>query len=164
VQDSSESKPAKPPAQPEATAAHGVIYHLAPERELRAGLSADFYAPARLAEDDFVHCASGEETTLRVAADYFSDLREPLVAVEINTARLTHELRFEDAAPIEGGGTAHLATVESFPHLYGPIDLAAISGVAILGERGGPYAWPVHFEPLADWLGRRPATQVVDRR
>jgi uncharacterized protein (DUF952 family) len=82
-------------------------------------------------------------------------LLEPLVVVEIDTALLTHELRFEAAAPIEGGGTAHLEAGESFPHVYGPIDLAAILGVATLGENGGPYVWPDRFEPLADRLGRR---------
>ena len=130
----------------------GVIYHLTPESELVAGISAGHYSAARLEIDGFVHCASGAATTLAVAADYFADLREPLLVMEIATARLTYELRFEAAAPIEGGGTGHLESAESFPHVYGPIDLAAIRGIASLGEGGGPYAWPDRFESLASRL------------
>ena len=130
----------------------GVIYHLTPLSELAAGVSGDHYSPARLEMDGFVHCTSGEATTLLVAGDYFADLREPLLVMEIETAHLTHDLRFEAPAPIEGGGRAHLESADRFPHVYGPIDLAAIRGVASLGEGGGPYRWPDRFEPLSSRL------------
>jgi len=129
-----------------------LIYHLTPESELRAGISGGHYSPARLEIDGYVHCSSGAATTLAVAADYFADLPEPLLVIEIDTARLTRELRFEAAAPIEGGGKTHLAGATTFPHVYGPIDLAAIRGVASLGEGGGTYAWPDRFAPLSSCL------------
>lgn len=132
-----------------------IIYHLVPESELRAGIVAGDYAPRGLEVQGFIHCASGTETTLAVAGDYFGALREPLLVLEIDTQRLTRELRFEAAAPIEGGGTAHLQTALEFPHVYGPIDLAAIRGVAALGS-GGNYAWPARFESLSSRLGKGP--------
>ena len=129
-----------------------VIYHLLPESDLLSGVGADHYSPARLEDDGLVHCTSGAETTLAVAADYFGGLRETLLVMEIDTRHLTHELRFEAAAPIEGGETAHLGLAASFPHVYGPIDLAAIRGIASLGDGGGPYAWPDRFEPASNFL------------
>ena len=128
-----------------------VIYHLVPESQLRVGLAVDHYAPPDLADQGFVHCASGAETTLAVAGDYFGALREPLLVLEIDSRHLTSDLRFEAAAPIEGGGTAHLQTARCFPHVYGPIDLVAIRGVATLGA-GGSYAWPERFESLSSHL------------
>ena len=144
MQDSSGSAPSS------------VIYHLLPESDLLPGVGAVHYSPARLEDDGFVHCTSGAETTLAVAADYFGELREPLLVMEIDTRHLTRDLRFEAAAPIEGGGSAHLSMAASFPHVYGPIDLVAIRGIASLGDRGGPYVWPDRFEPLSSRLANDP--------
>ena len=82
----------------------GPIYHLAPASELHAGCTRDRYAPARLAEDGFVHCAGTPEVALAVADDYFADLDEPLAVLEIDPAALQAELRFEAPAPLPGGG------------------------------------------------------------
>lgn len=142
-----------------AEAPERIIYHLVPESELRLGLASDHYAPQGLDDVGFVHCASGVETTLAVAGSYFADLREPLLVMEIDTRRLTHGLRFEAPAPIEGGGTAHLETAIQFPHVYGPIDRAAIRGVATLGTEGS-YSWPEFFPPLSSRLGS--STLAVD--
>jgi hypothetical protein len=123
------------------------IYHLTPESELRAGISGEVYTPARFAEDGFVHCAAEPDTVLAVARDYFPNLDEALLVLEVDPDRLTARFVFEAAAPIEGGGTEHLEGATEFPHVYGPLDRAAIRGVAKLG-RGGDYRWPQSFAPI----------------
>ena len=131
-----------------------VIYHLAPASELRAGWQGDAYAPSRLPEDGFVHCAGTPEVTLSVAGDYFADLGEPLFVLEIDAARLSAPLRFEAPAPLPGGGRSHLDQADRFPHVYGPIDRAAISGAAQLGRSSAGFSWPQALEPLAAVLAR----------
>jgi uncharacterized protein (DUF952 family) len=124
------------------------IFHLTPASAFREGVEAGSYVPAAFAEDGFVHCTATAELTLRVAADYFANCGEPLLALEIDPQRLHSPLRYEAPAPIPGGGRSHLENGVLFPHIYGPIKLDAIVGVGVLDQRGGEFAWPRHFGPL----------------
>lgn len=120
------------------------LYHLVIESELRSQTEGDLYRPANLTNDGFVHC-SNEATVVPVANDYYADVSEKLLLLEIDATKLTQEVRYEAPAPIPGGGTDHLAGAEPFPHVYGPIDIAAISGVGVLGRSERGYTWPATF-------------------
>ena len=131
------------------------IYHLVRAAGLRAGLDAASYRPADLASEGFVHCAR-EESALAVADDYFGEESAgegALLLLRIDPHRLSCETRTEAPAPRPGAPTAHLATAESFPHVYGAIDRDAITGVGVL-ERGpgGGYRWPGEFATLDAFL------------
>ncbi len=131
----------------------GAIYHLALRSELRAGVKRGTYRPARFAEDGFVHCAE-RANVLVVAGDYFADVRSPLVLLAIDPARLGADVIYEAPAPIPGGGRAHLESAARFPHVYGPINLSAITGVAPLVKRDGAFVWPERWVPVREMLGR----------
>ena len=70
----------------------------------------------------------------------------------IDVERLDVEVRFEAPAPIAGGGDAHLAEATTFPHVYGPIDRAAVTQVGTLVREGGRYGWPRSWHPLDEVL------------
>jgi len=89
---------------------------------------------------------------LAIAHDYFAGFAEPLLVLQIDPSRLSATLRFEAAAPIPGGGTSHLAQTESFPHVYGSIELHAIVGVAVLAKDGGGFSLPDAFADAKDFL------------
>jgi uncharacterized protein (DUF952 family) len=129
------------------------IFHLALLSEFRAGVRDGAYAPRRLVEDGFVHCAD-RGSVLAVAADYFADASEPVLLLEIDPERLGAPVVREAAAPIPGGGGSHLEGAALFPHVYGSIALAAIAGVAPLVKRGGAFTWPDRFAPVREVLGR----------
>jgi len=133
--------------------ARAAIYHLVPVSEFRAGVKRGLYTPSRFAQDGFVHCAD-RGSVLAVAADYFADATEPVLLLEIDPERLAAPVVREAAAPIPGGGGSHLAGAALFPHVYGPIALAAIAGVAPLVKRGGAFTWPDRFAPVREVLGR----------
>jgi uncharacterized protein (DUF952 family) len=76
------------------------------------------YAPAALAVDGFVHC-SLEHQVVRVANQRFAG-RQDLVLLCIDPLRLGAPIRYEN---LEGGD-------EMFPHVYGPIEVAAIVSAA----------------------------------
>jgi uncharacterized protein (DUF952 family) len=128
------------------------VYHITTVAELRRHSDAAAYAPPSLAREGFVHCTATPATLLLVARDYFGAVREPIVVLAIDPARLEAELRFETAAPIAGGGSAHLASGEAFPHLYGPLDRTAVLGVAELQRDGDAFVWPATWCPLEEWL------------
>ena len=135
------------------------IYHLVTEPELLAGIGATHYSPARLAEDGFVHCCGGPASALAVARDYFASARDAVFLLELAPRRLDARLVFEAPAPLPGVPTAHLATAEKFPHVYGPIALRAIAGAGRL-EREGAFGWPERFAPLAESLGLELAARL----
>lgn len=124
-----------------------VIYHLAREDALHARLAGDFYAPDDLAETGFVHC-SPASSVLSVARDHFAGFPGRLLVIEIDPTRLTVEVRHEAPLPADGAGRSHLSSAPRFPHVNGPIDRAAITGVGVMRPTDDGYAWPETFGAL----------------
>jgi uncharacterized protein (DUF952 family) len=96
-----------------------VLYHLALADEWAAAQAAG--GPYRrstigrsLADEGFVHCSFAGQ--VRGVADRFYGGRADVVLLEIDPARFAAEVRVED---LIGAG-------ERFPHVYGPIPLAAV--------------------------------------
>lgn len=129
-----------------------LIYHLAPLGELRRGVRDGHYTPERLPVDGFVHCAGSPETALAVARDVFGTCAEPLACLEVQIDRLGAPVRWEAPAPLEGAGTEHLATAARFPHVYGPLELVAVRGAALLERTPDGFAWPMRFAALETLL------------
>jgi uncharacterized protein (DUF952 family) len=127
------------------------IYHLVTEGEFRTQAKGDTYIPTRFDQDGFIHCTGEPDTLLAVANDYFSGVEEPVLVLVIKTARLTAEVRFELPVPVEGGGTSHLAGAQLFPHIYGPLNLAAVTEIGVLQKSAGAYRWPDRFTTAKEW-------------
>ena len=133
------------------TDSSSMIYHIVAETDLRTQLVGSVYVPASLPPDGFVHCAF-EASVIPVANDYYAGVVGNLVLLEIDPARLASETRYEEAAPIAGGGTSHLVGGSRFPHVYGPIDTDAITRVGLLGKTASGYEWPRDFMSLDAFL------------
>ena len=123
------------------------IYHLLDEADLERCVRGDEYLPERFAADGFIHCTADLATLVRVANDYFAGAPGAVLVLAIDTRRLRSRVVFEDAAPIPGGGTSHLADGARFPHVYGPLNLDAVTGWTRLPRRGRGYARPRRFAP-----------------
>ena len=124
-----------------------MIYHIVIESDFHAEFDGRVYLPAGLRRDGFVHCAFAP-AVIPVANDYYADTLGRLLLLEIDPSRLAAETRYEAAAPLAGGGTAHLASASLFPHVYGPLNIEAITGVGVLGRAADGYAWPQAFMSL----------------
>jgi len=75
-----------------------------------------------LEEEGFLH-ASREDQWEGVRARYYADIDEPLVLLEIDTDLL--EVPVIEESPAEG-------ITETFPHVYGALDPAAVVAVTRL--------------------------------
>ena len=117
------------------------IYHIVTENDLKKYSSETGYAPPSLSGDGFIHCTQGKELSLIVAGDYFSQVEEPLLILEINAAKCRPEIRFEKAAP-ETGGREHLKYQQIYPHIYGPLNLDAVERTGNLKKENGRFVWP----------------------
>ena len=127
-----------------------VIYHLATKRDFKSCFNNGLYEPLNFQADGFIHC-SGKDSVIDVAEDYYSAV-DDLILIKINCSLLKSELKFEDAAPIAGGGTEHLKNRILFPHIYGPINEQSIIGIGEMKKTNGRYAWPSEFLDLDNFL------------
>jgi uncharacterized protein (DUF952 family) len=98
------------------------IFHIAIASEFAEATTA--YRPGRFDADGFIHCSTASQV-MRVAHARFRGRRD-LVLVRIDPDAVEREVRHEN---LEGGD-------ELFPHIYGELDLAALTGIEPL--RVGP--------------------------
>ena len=103
------------------------LFHLALARDWAAARAAGEYTVSTrgrtLVEEGFIH-ASRADQWAGVRERFYADVTEPLVLLVIDPSRLTAQVR-EEAVP---------GLDETFPHIYGPIDLDAVVEVVALGQ------------------------------
>jgi len=89
------------------------ILHFCAEADWAAAAEAGEYTADTLATEGFIHCSTVD--TAHLPANALARGRTDLVLLEIDETRLTAEVRWEGVPP--------------FPHVYGPIPVAAVIGV-----------------------------------
>lgn len=102
-----------------------MLWHLLPLSQwLSAGTAQ--YLPGTETAVPFVHASPDEETALAVANARFREAPGPLLALGLDEQSLSAPVRFEppDPAPPPGVAAGTL-----FPHIYGPVETAAVAEV-----------------------------------
>jgi uncharacterized protein (DUF952 family) len=103
------------------------IFHIATADDWRRALGTGTYTTSTvgvsLEEEGFIH-ASRRDQVQGVFDRYYRGLREDLVLLTIDTARLASEVRVEPVGS------------DTYPHVYGPIDKRAVVDVAPLSRTG----------------------------
>jgi len=94
-----------------------IIYHVTTKEEWQKAIEQNFYEAASLAAEGFIHCST-EQQVNGVLGRYFKG-KTNLVKLTIATSELTSKLQY-DFSPSVG---------ESFPHVYGSINIDAIINV-----------------------------------
>jgi uncharacterized protein (DUF952 family) len=101
----------------------GEILHLTTRAEWEAARAAGRYAPPSLAAEGFIHFSDATQVG-RVAAARFAGV-DDVVLLCVPVDRLDAPLRYETSD----------AGAERFPHLYGPLDVAAVGRVVPFDDR-----------------------------
>ena len=91
-----------------------IIYHITTAAEWSIALEKGFYEAASLTTEGFIHCSKAEQVN-GVLERYFKG-KNNLVKLIIDTDKLTNDLKFELAPSVN----------ETFPHVYGVINLDAV--------------------------------------
>ena len=98
-----------------------MLIHIALPEDWSAAQAAGTYTVSSrgvtLAEEGYIHCSFAEQTAA-TAKRFYGDVAE-VVLLQIDEDLLTSPVVVED---LVGSG-------EPFPHIYGPIDLAAVVAV-----------------------------------
>jgi uncharacterized protein (DUF952 family) len=97
-----------------------MIFHILSRAEWDEAVCAGLYSPASLATDGFVHCSTVDQVAT-VANDIFSG-KADLVLLCIEERQLRARISFEPAF-----GKSRDSGL--FPHVYGPINVDAVSQV-----------------------------------
>ncbi len=102
-------------------------YHLIP---VELWTSADPSEPLRRAsldDEGFIHCTDGAEALIETANRHYRDDPSEFLALTIDLDALTSSWRYDDPG-------------KPYPHVYGPIDRAAILGTTpVLRAPDGTY-------------------------
>lgn len=93
------------------------IYHITTASEWAAALAQGSYSASSLSNEGFIHCSNQQQLD-GVLQRYFSGISE-LVKLSIETEKLTSPFYF-DWSP---------SLADTFPHIYGPINLDAVTRV-----------------------------------
>ena len=94
-----------------------IIYHVTSEAEWSLAKQKGFYESPSLKEEGFIHC-SEERQVAGVLERYFEG-RDDLVKLVIDTSKLTSRY-VQEWSP---------STQDTFPHIYGPINVDAVIDV-----------------------------------
>ena len=97
------------------------IYHITDEKSWTAQRDAGDYRHPSLAHEGFIHCSDAHQVSATWTRIF--EGAPGLVVLAIDPSRLEAPLRYEAGEP-----------EEDFPHVYGPIPLAAIVGVVAIEE------------------------------
>jgi len=111
-----------------------VIYHITTKAEWTLAKAAGIYEPESLLADGYVHCVNSQ--LFEQVANFYYKNRADLIVLEIDEDKLKVEVRWE-----ETGGP------QAFPHIYGPIEVAAVVQTAALSANAdGLFEFP--FKPV----------------
>ncbi|MBN1259063.1 MAG: DUF952 domain-containing protein [Anaerolineae bacterium] len=107
------------------------IYHITTVDQWRAAQDAGSYEGDTLASEGFIHCSTAAQI-MGVANRYYHG-QIGLAILCIETAQVRAEIRYED---LYGAG-------EAYPHIYGPLNLDAVTGiVALYPDQEGGFRLP----------------------
>lgn len=105
------------------------ILHITRKADWEAALSAGAYSAASLAAEGFIHCSTVQQVA-RTANRFYAG-QSDLLLLHIDTDLLAADLRWEAA---DG---------DSFPHIYGPLNLDAVQAATDFAPgEGGIFRYP----------------------
>ncbi|MCX6017907.1 MAG: DUF952 domain-containing protein [Chloroflexi bacterium] len=160
-----------------------MMLHLVSKAEWEALPANQPYAAPSLEQEGFIHCTDGEGVMLDVANRFYRGQSGDFVLLEVDEVKVMAPVKREAPAdPKPAVGAALPPEVEAehgesvaprplFPHVYGPIDRAAIVAVRpVLRDTDGRFTGfgavagvaDVATATAANPLGLKPASQLAN--
>ena len=117
-----------------------MIYHITSRNKWQTALATGQYRAESLTTEGFIHCSTLEQV-LPVAENFYKG-QSGLVLLAIQPALLSSDLKWEP--PSGGTPPPGVPDGDSFPHIYGPINLdAVVSVVDLEKDSQGKFKIPI---------------------
>lgn len=101
-----------------------MIYHITSQTDLKSARQKGEYTAPSLESEGFIHCST-EQQVIHVANAFYRG-RNDLVLLKLDESRIKPKVKWEaPSGPLAPGHSES----DSFPHVYGPINLDAIASV-----------------------------------
>ena len=114
-----------------------IVLHLLPLFEWTELSPDQDVCNASLDTDGFIHCTDDPGVMLQVANAFYAQHAGDFIVLHVDTSRLTHRCIWEAPAHISGAGPAF---ADTFPHVYGRIDRAAVvSAEPVMRDEAGAF-------------------------
>lgn len=94
-----------------------MIYHVTTRANWQKALQNGFYQPESLTSEGFIHLSKKEQVA-GVLSRYYKGQKD-LLLLHVDEKKLSAALKYEIASSVN----------ESFPHLYGQLNLDAVTGI-----------------------------------
>ncbi len=94
-----------------------VIYHVTTAKEWQSAKETGMYTSPSLQAEGFIHCSGNDAQVAGVLKRYFAG-KTNLLKLVIDTDKLTSRFIYEWSP----------STADTFPHVYGPINVDAVIG------------------------------------
>jgi uncharacterized protein (DUF952 family) len=107
-----------------------IVYHITSNSEWQTARTSGTYLPQGYSQDGFIHC-SKKEQVIRTANRHYPGQKE-LVLLKIETDLIPSKVVEEN---LEGGS-------ELFPHIYGPLPVAAVVAASPLNSTEQGFIFP----------------------
>ena len=93
-----------------------IIYHVTTKEAWNAAKKSGFYEAPSLPLEGFIHCSEAHQVP-GVLQRFFKG-KDNLLKLTIDTDKLKHALKYDLAPSLN----------ETFPHIYGPLNVDAVTG------------------------------------
>lgn len=110
------------------------IFHVATELEWSVAQNGQLITPESLASEGFVHCSTAAQLDGVLARFYAGRDDIWILAIDPDLLGVDVEVRWEAPAHPDGSPNTDAEDHERFPHVYGPVPVAAV----ISAERPAP--------------------------
>jgi len=121
-----------------------IVLHLMPAAAWSALADGEPITNASLESEGFIHCTDEPSVMLLVANAFYTSMPGAFIVAHVDTDQLTSKCVWEAPAHISDTGQA---LASQFPHVYGPIDRAAvITTQAMLRDEHGAF---IGYESVA---------------
>ncbi len=117
-----------------------MIYHITTPVEWKLARERGDYSAPSLDAEGFIHCSTLEQV-IPVANAFYKN-EETLILLCIEENKLQSELKWEPPAHLQGHDAPENSDEQLFPHVYGIINLDAVTNFVSIPEGENGYHLP----------------------
>jgi uncharacterized protein (DUF952 family) len=113
-----------------------MIYHITSIQAWQQAKKGGEYKAISLETEGFIHCST-QEQVIKVANAFYQGQAD-LIVLCIDLDKLLAPVKWEEPAHLESDNQPLIASEEKFPHIYGAINLDAVTQITplVLSEKG----------------------------